>query len=164
MPKTESKAIPGLPGCFAGDDGHIYVDGERRPEHFVSRGYLAVRLGNPRRTHRVQRLVCLAFHGPSKGRKETRHLNGIKTDNRPTNLAWGTAKDNAADRDSHGTTAKGEANGAAKLSDAQVIEIRASRERGIDLANRFGVSANYISMLRHGKWRRALLAKMEESE
>ena len=47
---------------------------------------------------RVHRLVCLAFHGfPREEQTICRHLNDDIYDNRPENLAWGTAKDNAAD-------------------------------------------------------------------
>ena len=48
--------------------------------------------------------VCTAFHGrkPSPAH-QVRHLNGDRSDNRAENLAWGTAAENAADRDLHGT-------------------------------------------------------------
>lgn len=32
---------------------------------------------------------------------ETRHLDGDKVNNKPENLAWGTAKENALDRERH---------------------------------------------------------------
>src|SRR5262249_12949164 len=34
---------------------------------------------------------------------EVRHLNGIRTDNRPENLAWGTKSENMQDAVRHGT-------------------------------------------------------------
>lgn len=43
--------------------------------------------------HNVHRLVCEAFHGPSKGR-EVDHLNNVKDDNRPENLEWVTRSEN----------------------------------------------------------------------
>lgn len=39
------------------------------------------------------------------------------------NLRWGTCKENHSDRDKHGTTARGERHGSAKLTDADVYEI-----------------------------------------
>lgn len=68
-------------------------------------GYLRVKvnIGNKRKTIMVHKVVCEAFHGPKPSpAHQVRHLNGIKTDNRPSNLAWGTAKENAADRTAHG--------------------------------------------------------------
>jgi HNH endonuclease/NUMOD4 motif-containing protein len=50
----------------------------------------------------VHRVVAAAFLGPRPAEHEVRHLNGQKTDNRAENLAWGTAKENAADRQAHG--------------------------------------------------------------
>jgi len=47
----------------------------------------------------VHRLVMLAFVGPRPAGMEIRHLNGIPDDNRLINLAYGTAAENAADRD-----------------------------------------------------------------
>lgn len=57
----------------------------------------------------VHRLVCEAFHGlpgelPSGVKRwEVRHLNGVKTDNRPENLAWGSPSENREDSVRHRT-------------------------------------------------------------
>jgi hypothetical protein len=47
-------------------------------------GYLMVGLG--RKRVRVQMAVALAFHG----KPEVMHLNDVRDDNRPENLAWGS--------------------------------------------------------------------------
>lgn len=39
---------------------------------------------------------------------EIRHLDGNKMNNKATNLIWGTSKENAADRERHGRTSRGE--------------------------------------------------------
>lgn len=49
------------------------------------------------RMPRVCVLVAEAFHGPRPAGLMVRHLNDIKTDNRPENLAWGTMAENGAD-------------------------------------------------------------------
>ena len=47
----------------------------------------------------VHRLVIEAWVGPQPARGYVvRHLNGDPTDNRVENLAWGSARDNSADR------------------------------------------------------------------
>ena len=56
----------------------------------------------------MHRIVALAFAGPQPAaRVEVRHLNGNRHDNRALNLAWGTAKENAMDREQHGRTSRG---------------------------------------------------------
>lgn len=79
-------------------------------------GYLSVRLSvDGKRTRlAVHRLVARAFLGPKPSpRHEIRHLNGDKTDNSVENLAWGTGKENAADRARHGRTSHGPRHSAA---------------------------------------------------
>lgn len=79
-------------------------------------GYPSVRLVvNGKRKHvTVHSLVARAFHGeqPAPG-YEVRHLDGNKTNNHFTNLAWGTTKQNADDRFLHGRTSRGEKHSAA---------------------------------------------------
>jgi hypothetical protein len=54
-----------------------------------------------RRTTAVHRLVALVF---CEGEGEVvRHLDGDKTNNAATNLAWGSYADNEADKVGHGT-------------------------------------------------------------
>ena len=48
-------------------------------------------------------LVALAWHGPKPPGLEVRHLNGVRDDNRPANLRWGTAAENTEDKRRHGT-------------------------------------------------------------
>ena len=73
-------------------------------------GYPCVRLtmGGKRKRYPVHGLVASIFLGEKPSRfHQVRHLNGNKTDNRVTNLAWGTAKENALDRNKHGRTSCG---------------------------------------------------------
>jgi hypothetical protein len=86
--------------------------GERElVQHLNSYGYPAVRLtANGHRVRKcVHRLVAKHYlpERPSP-RHEIRHLNGNKADNRVENLMWGTALENAADRESHGRTSRGQ--------------------------------------------------------
>lgn len=52
-----------------------------------------------RRTFTIHGVIMLTFVGPRPEGLEIRHLNGIPDDNRVVNLAYGTALENAEDRD-----------------------------------------------------------------
>jgi hypothetical protein len=63
---------------------------------------------------------------------ECRHLDGDPSNNRPSNLAWGTCKENGEDRIRHGTSGKGERHGQAKLTEAIVRRIMELDALGVD--------------------------------
>lgn len=124
-------------------------------------GYWTVGLCRPeperRFTHRtwcVHKLVARAHLGPANGR-QVRHGALGQLVNAVTNLCYGSANDNAADRERDGTTARGERQGLARLTEAQVREIRqraASRENPggenqYVLASIFGCSQSVISQI-----------------
>ena len=60
-------------------------------------GYLRVGLcdGEKRKTLKVHRLVCQAFHENPGNKPQVNHINEIKTDNRASNLEWATARENS---------------------------------------------------------------------
>jgi hypothetical protein len=75
-------------------------------KQFKSNKYLSVKLSNQGKTTTkyTHHIVLLAFQGSRPHtieRGEIRHLNGDKEDNRLANLAYGTVKENAADRVRH---------------------------------------------------------------
>lgn len=91
-------------------------------------GYLTARFRIDGRKYAVSkyvhRLVLELFVGPKpEGMEEVRHLNGVKTDNRVENLAWGTKKENWVDMRRHGTYPHGSRHGIAKLTEEKVMEI-----------------------------------------
>lgn len=135
-------------------------------------GYLKVRCVLPngkRKGIYVHKLVAEAFLEKPDGCTQLRHLNGNRIDNRAENLRWGTAKENADDRESHGTTARdahhgmhtrpesrryGERTNLAKLTADQVTEIRKLRSNGAkckDLAVQYGVRIETISSIVNGR-------------
>lgn len=84
-------------------------------------GYPSVRMTieGKRIRYAVHVLVAAKYLSsrPSAGH-EVRHLDGNKLNSHADNLAWGTKKENAADREAHGKTSRGEAHSLAiKASD-----------------------------------------------
>ena len=79
-------------------------------------GYPSVRLtiNGKRKRLAVHKLVAL-WYLPSRPspEHEIRHLDGNKLNPSAGNLAWGTQKDNADDRERHGRTSRGHSHSAA---------------------------------------------------
>lgn len=92
----------------------------------ATHGYFTVCDGGV--TLKVHRLVCETFNGPpAEGQNVCRHLNDVKTDNRPENLAWGTDADNVADKMRNGFNWFP---GPRKLTEGQALEIRRRYDAG----------------------------------
>ena len=127
-----------------------------------SRQYKSVSLHKDGKRERalVHRLVAVAFLGPPPfPGAQVRHLDGERGNNRATNLAWGTARENAADRKKHGKGHSGERHPCAKLSEEDVSAIRGGEEGTAVLAERYGVHRTTIQRIRSGKrWAHNLTA------
>lgn len=159
------KPIPEWPGYHATDDGRILSTRrvflcELKPER-TRHGYLRVCLvdGDDGDTVHwsVHTLVLEAFVGPRPDGHQARHLNGIRTDNRASNLAWGTVAENHADKAIHGTTARGARQGSSLLVEEDVIEIKKRLARGDRIgaiSSAFAVSRSAIDAIKAGRnWR-----------
>ena len=102
----------------------------------------------------VHSLVLLAFVGECPEGKEVAHLNGIPTDNRFSNLAYVTHKENEAHKVAHGTSPVGENNGQSNLLGWQVAEIKFLSSKSVPqgkIAALFGISHKYVSAILNGK-------------
>lgn len=92
----------------------------------------------------LHRLICEAYHGPCPVGMECRHIDGDKKNNAAANLAWGTKAENETDKQNHGTAPSGEKNGMAKMTEAEVRNMRLHRkltgESYARIARSFGVS------------------------
>ena len=100
-----------------------------------------------RKYMRVNRLVAEAFlPEPKPEQNQVAHLDGSRSNNKISNLTWATCKENLSHRAIHGTEIIGSRNGRAKLTEDQVIEIRARyrpRDRingATAMAKEFGVT------------------------
>ncbi len=118
----------------------------------------------------VHRIVCLAFHGkPPTGKNHAAHWDGNSRNNCFKNLRWATRSENMEDARRHGTmalgsrhgrttkphrTPRGEKHGHAKLTEKQVLTIRAQPKvvgSGRRLARRYKVSPAIICNIRARK-------------
>lgn len=104
------------------------------------------------------RALCILANGPPPTpAHEVCHNcgNGHLSCLNPHHLRWGTRAENAADRVIHGTDHRGEKHPQAKLTAAQVVEIRAMRGTvsQVILAKIYGVSQSAISGIqRRTRW------------
>lgn len=115
-------------------------------------GYPGVSLGRGKRAN-VHRLVAAAFLGPCPDGMLVRHLDGDRANSVVSNLAYGTHRENEADKYRHGRAVLGERSPNAKLSADGVREMRRARAAGAtlgDLSARFGVCQNNVSLIVRG--------------
>lgn len=138
------RQIADFPAYQASEEGLISRNSRALKPSPNGRGYMRVFLRRDGKTHTryVHRIICETFNGPPAPDQEVRHLNGDRSDNRASNLAWGTHAENEADKETHGTIAWGEQNGTSKLSSGTVKAMRDMVRAGAsmqDAANQFNV-------------------------
>jgi Trp operon repressor len=173
----EIRDVPGYPGYGVSADGRawsrrqkvrlktgrgfrtVFVQTWHELRQATERrmGYKTVSVcmdGGRRTTRHVHVLVLTAFRGPKPEGMEARHLDGNPANNALGNLAWGTRKENMADKVLHGTAQKGERNGNSVLTEERVREIRGLLRTGViqaEIARQFGVSQVLVSLISRGK-------------
>ncbi len=113
----EWRDVPGYEGLYLVSSlGRFYRLPRRNTRNFYkgrlvsqsynAKGYLKVDLSGRNGkvwTARAHRLVARAFLGEPEAGQEVRHLNGVRDDNRASNLAWGSGSQNSYDAVAHGT-------------------------------------------------------------
>lgn len=117
------------------------------------KGYLRVALRD-RKHYSVHQLVLRAFKGPPGPNEEGCHDNGIRNDNRLSNLKWGTPTQNNADRRTHGTLPVGEKHPGAKINEATARQIKIrlkDQPRSSALAKEFSTSKYIVDAIRSGR-------------
>jgi hypothetical protein len=94
----------------------------------------------------AHRAVLEAFVGPAGVGQECRHLDGNPANNSVDNLCWGSRRENAGDKQRHGTQPRGEGVATAKLTERDVQEIRSrwGRTSSRKLATFYSVSHTAI--------------------
>jgi len=152
---------PEFPQYLVTDAGQVF---SRRAKRFLkpirTGEYLGLMIthANGKIVKRYLHLLTLeAVSGPRPAGMVARHLNGNRFDNRAINLAWGTVRQNAADKVRHGTDPSGVRNPMAKLTWEQVRDIRALADGGkmqCLIATQFHVSPMTVSRIIRGQsWR-----------
>jgi hypothetical protein len=79
------------------------------------------------------------------------HRNGDRADNRVENLRWGTRVENYEDARRHGTNSKGRRHGSAKLTEQDVLAIRADPRLHREIASAYGISRSRVSTIKSRK-------------
>lgn len=156
---------------YATDDGRIWSE---KSQHFMAQhndknGYKKVRLSTtdvaPGKTHTfsVHRLVLENFC-PIEGMEflQVNHKDGNKNNNRLENLEWMTCQENINHAiENH---LRAEINGAAKLTQEQVIDIYKrshSGESNTALGKEYGLHPDSIGRIRNKKLWKDLLDSIE---
>lgn len=156
---TVWKQVSGFPNYEVSDDGglrlkrnHMLLKQRLRKDGYMDAWLLGA--DGERHSLLINRAVAIAFHGsPPFPGAQAAHGDGVRTHNSAANLSWKTAKSNHADRVEHGTDPKGERNGRAVLSEADVKAVRVRLRRGelqIDIADTFRVCTSSISNIKRG--------------
>ncbi len=135
----------------------IYANGKRIHRKGVvlafgkhTGGYVQVSLGASCQNNYVHRLVCTAFIDNPENKGDVNHKNGIKDDNRVENLEWMTRSENIIHGyktgliDPMAKGKKGDKNSNAKLTESEVLFIRAASESKKSLSKMYDVSVSTI--------------------
>ncbi len=118
-----------------------------------------------RKCMRVHRLVAEAFIGPSPYPEAVvMHKDDNVTNNKATNLEWGTPKDNSMDMKLKNRVARGEDVSSSRLTDADIPKIRGYAKSGMtcyQIAKKFPVCTATIRFVVIGQtWKHVIGVEM----
>lgn len=111
-------------------------------------GYPRVSLGGDQINKFVHTLVLEAFVGPRPDGHDACHADGTRTNNHLSNLRWDSRSANMADRQEHGRTQRGERHYRAKLTESQVLSIRADARQRKVIAADYGISIHNVTAIK----------------
>lgn len=107
--------------------------------------------GGTRKSLRMAALVAEAFIGERPPGMVLRHLNGVRTDDRVENLAYGTQAENIRDKRAHGTWQSGENSGNHKVTQAEVVGIRNDNRPLKEIAISYNIRPCTVSAIQIGR-------------
>jgi hypothetical protein len=155
------KDIPGWEGLYQANKAGVvrslgrqckmqFRKGRELTQVKKSKRYLAVTLtkGALRKQLLVHDIVLATFVGPKPAGHQARHLDGNMFNNDLANLCYGTIQENNNDKKVHGTMAKGERHGMAKMTAEKILFIRSSDKSDKELAHMFGLTPGYVYAVR----------------
>jgi NUMOD4 motif/HNH endonuclease len=104
-----------------------------KPKTMKGRGYLLVTLmkGGRKYSRRVHILVAKAFIPQPLDTDQVNHENGVKADNRVSNLTWTTQEGNNLHAAETGLNPRGQYSKRATITNAQAIAIKADIDAGM---------------------------------
>lgn len=158
----EWRVIPFAPSYEASNLGRIrrnkvLASGKIKVEILIGgmdeNGYRIFALRNDRKNiyKSCHRLVAETWLGPCPEGMQVCHNNGIKLDNRLSNLRYDTPLNNTLDKVKHGTQTHGENHVSAHLKAAQVKEIFVSDLSLKQLSEKYGVTESNIRAIKTRK-------------
>lgn len=131
------KQIPGFPDYYVTETGEVWSHKTKTPKKLktfaqLPRGYLSCSLSKPGLVKKkmVHRLVAEAYLPNLHNLPYVCHKDDNRSNPHIDNLFWGTQTDNINDMifKGRGNDLKGSKNNGAKLTESQVLEIRAAPE------------------------------------
>lgn len=155
MSDETKRWVPSYEGLYYATDGgrifsvrgNRYMRGNRRRKGYV---WICLSCGGKVSARSVHSVIMETFIGPRPTGAHIDHIDGDTSNNALRNLRYVTPRENVENTMRLGRQAKGERNGQSKLTEAEVFEIRAAKQRGgrywgaAKLAAKFGVHRTQI--------------------
>ncbi len=99
----------------------------------------------------AHRAALMVRSSPIDNRMQSAHNCGNRRCVNPDHLRWATPRENASDRLKHGTDMRGSKASRSRLTETDVLEIRASSAVQRVLAQKYGVSRSAVSAIQRRK-------------
>lgn len=165
------KRIPWAPWYFISDLGRIVGMSPTRPGTVIRpavlpNGYLTAKLVEQNRVAKhnyIHRVVLSVFSGESPKGMQCAHCDGVKTNNRLSNLRWATFTENASDKAAHGTLLLGDEHPISKINSRIAADIKVLLHLGqkqCDVARQLAVHISCVANIAQNKtWKHVEINK-----